>query len=423
MYNPRMDRHPSEHHAHRCSFSPDRRDPYLRLNTVTVFVRDQERSLRFYLDQLGFTLAFDVRLPSGDRWLAVSPPDGTGMISLVAPGPDHDGHNQIGRPTLISFFTDDFSAKCEEWRARGVRLRGPSPTGAGSTVSAIVEDLDGNSFELLAFEEMNRELERLRLAHIERRENDHRVALELEMARQTQARLLPQTTPALKSLDCHGACFQAREIGGDYYDFIDLGRERMGVVIGDVAGKGTAAALLMANLQAHLHNLSSRYWYRPYIPLALEQPARLLQAVNRLLYENTAEGAYSTLFFAEFDDSTQRVRYANCGHPPALLLRSDNRLDRLESTSTVLGLFKGLDCAIGECQLSTGDALAFYTDGVTESFNDAGEMFGEKRLIESLQRYRDLPPTNLVASLADDVRRFSPREQSDDVTLIVAKCK
>jgi phosphoserine phosphatase RsbU/P len=418
-----MNRHPSEHHAHRCSFSPGRRDPYLRLNTVTVFVRDQERSLRFYLDQLGFSLAFDVRLPSGDRWLAVSPPDGTGMISLAAPGPDHDGHKLIGRDTQISFFTDNFSAKYEEWRARGVRLQGPPLEQPGGVFSATVEDLDGNSFRLLAFDDLNRELESQRRAHVERRESDHRAALELEMARQTQARLLPQTRPALKSLDCQGACFQAREVGGDYYDFLDLGRERVGVVIGDVAGKGTAAALLMANLQAHLRNLSLMYWYRPYAPMSLEQPGRLLQAVNRLLYENTSEGAYSTLFFAEFDDSTRWMRFVNCGHPPALLLRSDNRIERLESTSTVLGLFRGWDCGIGECQLLEGDTLALYTDGVTEAVNDAEEQFGERRLVEALRQHRHLPPAALVASLADEVRRFSPREQKDDITFIVARCK
>lgn len=418
-----MASHASEHHAHRCSFSPGRRDPYLRLNAVTVYVRDQEQSLRFYLDQLGFSLAFDVRLPSGDRWVAVSPPDGTGMISLAVPGADGDEHKLIGRPTQISFFTDDFSAKYEEWRARGVRLHGPSMEQSDGFVSAIVEDVDGNSFTLLTFDAMNREVDSQRRAHVDQREKEERAALELEMARQTQARLLPQSPPALKSLDCHGGCFQAREVGGDYYDFLDLGRERVGVVIGDVAGKGTAAALLMANLQAHLRNLSTTYWYRPYTPMALEQPGRLLQAVNRLMYENTSEGAYSTLFFAEFDDNTRRLRYANCGHPPALLLRSDNSLEQLESTSTVLGLFRGWDCGIGESQLVKGDTLALYTDGVTESMNDAGEQFGTRRLAEALRKYRDLPPPALLASVVDEVGRFSPREQKDDITLIVARCR
>lgn len=418
-----MGARPSEHRAHRCSFSPDRRDPYLRLNTVTVFVRDQERSLRFYLDQLGFSLAFDFHLPSGDRWLAVTPPDGTGMLLLAAASPGEDECKLIGCSTRISFLTEDISAKFEGWRERGVRFHGLPQGQPGGPMSATFEDLDGNSFTLLELDEMTWEVESQRRAHAERRESEHRASLELEVARETQARLFPQTPPPLKTLDCHGACFQAREVGGDYYDFLDLGRERVGVVIGDVSGKGTAAALLMANMQAHLRNLCGMYWNRPYTPFALEQPGRLLQTVNRLLFENTSENTYSTLFFAEFDDSTQRLRYANCGHPSALVLRSDSRLERLEPTCTVLGLSKGWDCSVGECQLFPGDTLALYTDGVIESFNKAGEEFGEHRLVEALKQHRELPPPALLAALSDEVRQFSPHEQHDDVTFVVARCK
>src|SRR5256884_6891927 len=112
-------------------------------------------------------------------------------------------------------------------------------------------------------------------------------------------------------------------------------------VIGDIAGKGTAAALLMANLQANL---------RSQCAIALDQPQRLLRSVNRLFCENTPDGAFATLFFAEYDDSAGRLRYANCGHLSALLLRGDGTLERLDSTATVLGIFKEWDCSIGECQ-------------------------------------------------------------------------
>jgi serine phosphatase RsbU (regulator of sigma subunit)/predicted enzyme related to lactoylglutathione lyase len=418
-----MDKTPSDHHAHRCSFHPDRRDPYLRLNTVTVFVRDQERSLRFYVDQLGFTLAHDLPLPSGERWLVVSPPDGTAMISLVAPGPSAEERRLIGRATQIFFVTENISAKFEEWRERGVRFHGVPCNQPGGSICVSFEDVDGNSFTLQSIDEMTQEIESQRRAHAERRELEHRTTLELEIARQTQARLFPQTPPALKSLDCQAACFQARAVGGDYFDFLDLGRERVGLVIGDVSGKGTAAALLMANLQAHLRNLRPTYWNRPYVPIALEQPARILKTVNRLLYENTGGNAYSTLFFGEFDDSTRRLRYSNCGHPCALLLQSDGRLERLGSTCTVLGMFSGWDCDVGERQLSPGDTLVLYTDGVIESFNDAGEEFGEQRLVEALREHRELPTPELLASVADEVRQFSPQEQTDDITLIIAKCR
>ena len=414
---------PSAHKAHRCSFHPDRRDRYLRLNTVSVFVRDQDRSLRFYLNQLGFSLAFDVRLPSGDRWLAVTPPDGTAMLELVAPKPESEEYKLIGRSTQIVFLTEDILAKFEEWRKRGVRFHHLPEVQSRGAMSTTFADVDGNLFTLLASDEMTHEVEAQRRAHVERLESERNAAQELEIAKQAQARLFPQILPPLETLDYAGMCFQARHVGGDYYDFLDLGRGRLALVIGDVSGKGTAAALLMANLQAHLRNLSATYWNRPFTPFALDQPGRFLQTVNRLFYENTAESAYATLFFAEYNDNTQRLRYANCGHPSALLLGNGSNVKRLEANCNVLGLSKGWDCAIGEHHLFPGDTLVLYTDGVTESFNDAGEEFGEQRLIEALRQHRDLSPQALLASLAEQIRQFSPHEQHDDVTMVVAQCK
>src|SRR5204863_3354295 len=129
----------------------------------------------------------------------------------------------------------------------------------------------------------------------ERLEAERRVSQELEIAKQVQARLFPQRLPPLRTLEYAGVCHQARQVGGDYYDFLDLGRERLGLVIGDIAGKGIAAALLMANLQAHVHNQCATYWSRRFTPLALGQPERFLRSVNGLFYENTTDGAYATL--------------------------------------------------------------------------------------------------------------------------------
>ncbi len=411
------------HRAHRCSFQPGREDPYLRLGTVTVYVRDQDRSLRFYQDQLGFDVALDTRRQSGHRWLTVSPPDGTATLALVTPPPGSEEYNLIGRSTQVVFLTEDVCAKFEEWRKRGVRFHGAPQIETSGALCSTFEDLDGNSFTLLSFDELTRELEEHRRAHAERLESERRTAQELETAREVQARLFPQRQPRLASLDYTGVCIPARHVGGDYYDFINLGRERLGLVVGDVSGKGIAAALLMANLQAHLHNQCAAYWNRPFTPFALEQPQRFLLSVNRLFGENTTANAYASLFFAEYDDGTRRLRYANCGHPAGLLLRRNNEVERLDSTSTVLGLFKQWDCAVRECELSHGDTLALYTDGVTESFNAEDEEFGEDRLIEALQTRRELSSQALLASLLEDVRQFSPREQHDDITLVVARCR
>lgn len=413
----------SVHRAHKCSFHPDRRDPYLRLGTTTVFVRDQDRSLGFYVDQLGFSPVIDTHLPSGDRWLTVAPPDGTAMLSLVAPQPDSEEYNLIGRSSHIVFLTENVTAKFEEWRSRGVRFLSSPKSDPWGEPAVSFEDLDGNSFTLLCSGEVVEEVEQQKRAHSDRLASELRKAQELERARDVQAKLFPQIRPPAATLDYTGVCFQARQVGGDYYDFLDLGRERIGLVIGDVAGKGTAAALLMANLQAHLRNQCVRYWSRPFTPFALEQPQRLLVSVNRLFCENVAEAAYATLFFAEYDDSTRQLRYANCGHPAGILLRASGEVDRLDSTSTVLGLFKGWECEVGEQRLSPGDTLALYTDGVTESPNADGEEFGEERILARLRRCRNLPPSALVSCLVEDVRQFSPYEQHDDLTLLIARCK
>lgn len=253
--------------------------------------------------------------------------------------------------------------------------------GSGQARYALFEDVDGNGFSLIEFDEATRILEVERRAHAARLEAERQATHDLAIAKEVQSRLFPQQQPALRTLAYAGLCRPARAVGGDYYDFLDLGTGRLGLVIGDIVGKGMAAALLMANLQANLRSQCATAW---------EQPQRFLRSVNRLLYENTAENDYATIFFAEYEDQTRRLLYSNCGHPPALLLRRDGTVERLGSTSTVMGLFKEWNCTINECQLYAGDTMLLYTDGATESFNDAGEEFGEERLLEALRQHREL---------------------------------
>jgi len=414
---------PHDFKAHRCSFHPDRQDPYLRLGTITVFVRDQNRSLQFYLDHLGFRIAFDTLTESGDRWLAVSPTDGTAMLVLATPRRDSGEQALIGRSTGIAFFTDDVLAKFREWSDHGVHFHHePRPCGCGE-VSTTFEDVDGNSFTLAGLEHVTREVEAERRAHAKRHETELQAAHELELARQVQTRLFPQIKPMAQSLEYAGMCMQARHLGGDYYDFLDLGRERLGLVVADISGKGTAAALLMANLQAHLHNQVSTYWSRPYTPFVLDQPERFLRSVNRLFHRNTTDDTYATMFFAEYDDKLKRLRYANCGHLAGILLRGDGGIDSLDSTCTAVGLFEEFNCIADERSLYPGDTLVLYTDGVTESFNAEGEEFGQGRLIETLDVNRDLPSHALLGSVVQEIRKFGSPEQQDDITLVVARCR
>jgi serine phosphatase RsbU (regulator of sigma subunit)/predicted enzyme related to lactoylglutathione lyase len=421
-------------------------DPYLRMHCVNVYVRDQDRSLRFYLDQLGFHLAFDARLQTGERWVAVAPPDGTAILSLIAPKPNSMQYKLIGRATQVVFVTEDVTSKFQEWSKRGVhflhtpRLRrikydreaqghDHEAQGAPSSASSMLlgeqstiwggvftrfRDVDGNAFSLVSFDEVTQAVETQRRAIAEKLEFERRAARELEIAKAVQARLFPQKLPAMPTLDYAGVCIQARQVGGDYYDFLDLGPERLGLVIGDVVGKGIAAALLMANLQANL---------RSQCAIALDQPQRVLCAVNQLFCENTPDGGFATLFFAEYEQKTGRLRYVNCGHLVALLLRSDNNVERLDATATVLGIFKEWDCEVGVRVLRSGDMLTLYTDGITESFNDADEEFGEERLLAALRKHRERSSQDLLASIVDEVRHYSPHEQRDDITMIVAKCR
>src|SRR5262245_51512472 len=412
IYNHPMSDSPSSPWWDRSILSLDRRSTYLRIFCSRVFVRDQDRSMQFYLDQLGFNLVVDNRFEGGGRWIAVAPPDGAGFLALVTPEPGSEEYGLIGRARQLVFITEDVNAIYEEWRKRGVRFLHPPQTPLWGGMFTVFEDVDGNSFALVGFDEVSREIEAQRRAIEEKLESERRAAQEMEIAKEVQARLFPQTLPPIRSLDYAGMCIQARQVGGDYYDFLNLGQERLGLVIGDISGKGIAAALMMANLQANL---------RSQCAIAVDQPRRLLRSVNRLFYENTTDNSYATLFFAEYDDRERRLRYANCGHLSALLLRSDGALERLDSTCTVLGLFNEWDCSIRESRLFPGDTLALYTDGVTESFNDAEEEFGEERLVEAMRRRRGLSSQDLLAAILDEIRRFSPHEQRDDITLIIAK--
>src|SRR5215813_401259 len=411
-------------------------DSFLSIHAVRVHVRNLDRSLQFYVEKLGFRLVIDTKLQSGERWVAVSPPDGTTILALIAPKAKTAEYKLIGRATQVVLVTADVMRKFQEWSRQGVRFlstprlrrikydHAGAPGGDGGsrllgretpvwgTASARFCDADGNVFSLVSFDELTHAVEAERRAAAEKLEAERRVSQEMEMATQVQTRLFPQTQPRMNWLEYAGACIPARAVGGDYYDFLQLGPDRLGLVIADVAGKGIAAALLMANLQANL---------RSQFVLALEQPERLLQKVNLWYCDNTPDGTFATLFFADYDDSSGFLRYVNCGHLCGLLIRRDGAVERLESTCTVLGIFKTWQCAVSESSLRPGDLLALYTDGVTESMDHELQEHGEERFVESLRRHRHLAPDSLVTSVVSDVRAFSPHEQRDDITLIVAK--
>lgn len=390
----------------------DGKDPYLCLHFVIVYVRDHERSLRFYVDKLGFRVVVDHKFDNGQRWIEVAPADGNAHLGLTLLQPGDDASRLIGPEARAWFITEDVQRKYGEWLARGVEFEFPPQVPAWGGIHTRFKDPDGNCFGLAGFDELTRGVEQHRLALAQKLEIERRTAQEIEIAKQVQARLFPQIHPETRTLEYAGLCLQARQVGGDYFDFLDLGNRRLGLVVGDVSGKGIAAALLMANLQANL---------RSQCAIAFDQPEFFLRNVNRLFFENTIDSAYASLFFAEYCDDSRHLRYANCGHLSGLILHPDNSCQRLDSTGTLLGLFPDWDCSMVACDLAKGDLFALYTDGITEASNGNGQEFGEEHLIERLRHHRNLPCQELVSEVANDVRNYSPQEQHDDITMIVAR--
>lgn len=247
----------------------------------------------------------------------------------------------------------------------------------------------------------------------ERAEGERLAALEMEIACEVQNKLLPQITPALPTLDYAARCVQARAVGGDYYDYLDLGSNRVALVLADISGKGISAALLMANLQAGLRSQSA---------LLVEDLAQSLQLVNRLFFECTEPSKYATLFLGIYDDATRSLRYVNCGHNPPLLLRGPT-IERLVANVTVLGLFEEWECVVAETTLASGDILALYTDGVVEATNATQQEFGEAGLEQTLRKNRHSDALSIVESVVARVQEFSAGDQKDDLTLLVARVR
>ena len=233
---------------------------------------------------------------------------------------------------------------------------------------------------------------------------------EMEDVRRVSARLFPHNLPQLASLTYAAVCVEARHAGGDFYDFFDRGAHRLGFVIGDVSGKGMASALVRATLQASLRTVTK---------LGVDDLEQSLTLVNRLLFESTPEPMYATLFFAEYDETARKIRYVNCGHP-APLLYGQHRVSRLDTTLQVLGLFSDWKGSIGEVQLKTDDTLLLYTDGITEAMNDAGEEFGEARLLAMLETQNGPLPA-LLQQCVHKVCRFGASDQRDDLTLVALR--
>jgi phosphoserine phosphatase RsbU/P len=235
---------------------------------------------------------------------------------------------------------------------------------------------------------------------------------ELEIAANVQQKLFPHEMHRLQTVDYAGHCVAAREVGGDYYDFLDAGDGMLAFVLGDVSGKGVPAALLMANLQA---------CFRSQEPHALLQHTHMLEAVNRHSFDSTAPERFATLFFGLYDDRTRALRYVNCGQLAPLLLRASGEIEKLEPTATMIGAFRRWNCEERQAWLHTGDTMLIYSDGVTEAESPSGEEFGEDRLMRCLRDTRAVAAESLVHCIVENVNEFSHGSRFDDVTVVAVR--
>jgi sigma-B regulation protein RsbU (phosphoserine phosphatase) len=232
---------------------------------------------------------------------------------------------------------------------------------------------------------------------------------ELSEARRIQRKLLPSAVPDMDGFEIAASWQPAAGVGGDCFDAIGFGRNRLGLSIADVVGKGIPAALLMSNLQAAV---------RAFATDAAE-PQDLCQQVNRILCGHIAEGRFISFFYCVADADLGVLTYANAGHYPPLLVRTDGTVERLDAGGAVLGVFPDGAYVQGCTSLAGGDRLVLFTDGITEARDDGDREFGEERLTALAVEHRACSAPALQARLLDAVAAFTGGRFHDDATLIV----
>ncbi len=234
---------------------------------------------------------------------------------------------------------------------------------------------------------------------------------DLELASQVQRHLLPHRCPDISTLACSAGCTPAGVVGGDYYDFIGIDGDRTGIAVGDVSGKGVAAALLMASLQGLLRSLA------PGCGASID---RLLVETNRRLFGTIPSNKYATLFYGVYSETGRSLVYANAGHNPPIVLRAEGEIERLTSGGPVLGLFGEVLFTTGVLHLGQGDRLLLYTDGVTEALSESGEEFGEDRLVAAARGSDGNATAIRDAVLSAHASFMNGTPRADDLTLLVA---
>jgi sigma-B regulation protein RsbU (phosphoserine phosphatase) len=321
-----------------------------------------------------------------------SPADGR-LRHLVASALRNDRDKERLAPYLIAWHeieTDEFAKRAIAAALDGVKTGSAAQTALAQEVARLTTAIGR---EMAQRERLNREL---------------------EIAREVQEHLFPQHLPAVPGLDYCGHCRPAREVGGDYYDFLALPGGRLGIAIGDVSGKGVGAALMMASLEASLRALAS----------VVDDPAELMERVNSLVYQASTSNRYATLFYAQYDPRSRRLSYVNAGHNPPVVLRNcagSCQVLRLETGGPVIGLLPHR-YERGVFSHEAGDLVVLFTDGVSESMNLRYEEWSEERMIELAKTCHGLPVLDGMRRILAAAQAFAAgAPQHDDMTLVVLR--
>lgn len=288
-----------------------------------------------------------------------------------------------------------------------------------------------------AFNSMAANLENL----IREQKEKERLEGELAIAQEVQATLFPRESAEVPGLELHGVCRPARTVSGDYFDFVPVGENQLGIAVGDISGKGISAALLMATIHSAVRAYDfGRKMYTAAEFNAAEQsagggtavmapseqlhsPAQVMTQLNRHLYRTTPAEKYATLFLGLYDGENRSLTYCNAGHLPPIIVGHDGVVRSLEGGGIVIGLFDDMDFADHKDHLRPGDIFVAFSDGITEPENEFGE-FGEERLIEIIRANRHLPLARISEMVTGAVNDWiGDNEQPDDVTLVLARVR
>jgi sigma-B regulation protein RsbU (phosphoserine phosphatase) len=380
----------------------------------TIFDINREFNTTLDREKIASLLSFAVMGELLVNKCAVFVEKGGNMAVLVSKGAELTGGNGDLSRLAEPLFLDD-TPKFSDFQAKGIALLVPMRLQDETKgILAVGSKISGGEFQANELEFLttlgNQAMASLENARLfEEMLEKQRMEEELNLARSIQQTMLPSTLPDYKNVDMAAINISSREVGGDYYDVFSISDTVFGVAIGDVAGKGAGAALLMSNLQASLQALVST-------DLSIEE---VLCRVNQLIYRNTGLDKFITFFYGELDTVSWDFTYCNAGHNPPMKLNRKGELQELNVGGIVLGMMEQVQFETATVHLDPGDSVLLYTDGITEAMNEKEEEFSESGVLECLREASTKPAAAVIELIISRAKTFSGSEiRSDDMTMV-----